>query len=88
MLNWKLTVEGAHPEVEYDDQFGNHVNLVSLDGAQSTTRIVATGEVETENRDGVVGAHATFCPLWLFLRDTPLTEIGNANAAARQRHRR
>jgi transglutaminase-like putative cysteine protease len=76
VLDWKLTVEGAHPEVEYDDQFGNHVNLVSLDGAQSTTRIVATGEVETENRDGVVGAHATFCPLWLFLRDTPLTEIG------------
>jgi transglutaminase-like putative cysteine protease len=49
VLNWSLHVEGAKPEVEYDDQFGNHVNL---------------------------GPHTGFCPLWLFLRDTPLTKPG------------
>jgi transglutaminase-like putative cysteine protease len=75
-LNWTLRVEGAKPEVEYDDQFGNHVNLVSLQGEQQVTRIVAEGEVETEDRNGVIGPHTGFCPLWLFLRDTPRTKPG------------
>lgn len=74
--NWSLHVEGAKPEVEYDDQFGNHVNLVSLEGEQQVTRIVAEGEVETEDRNGVTGPHTGFCPLWLFLRETPLTKSG------------
>jgi transglutaminase-like putative cysteine protease len=73
---WSLRVEGAKPEVEYDDQFGNHVNLVSLQGEQQVTRIVAEGEVETEDRNGVIGPHVGFCPLWLFLRDTPRTKPG------------
>jgi transglutaminase-like putative cysteine protease len=76
VLNWSLHVEGAKPEVEYDDQFGNHVNLVSLEGEQQVTRIVAEGEIETEDRNGMSGAHTGFCPLWLFLRDTPLTKSG------------
>jgi transglutaminase-like putative cysteine protease len=76
VLNWSLHVEGAKPEVEYDDQFGNHVNLVSLEGEQKVTRIVAEGEVETEDHNGVTGPHTGFCPLWLFLRDTPLTKPG------------
>lgn len=75
-LDWSLHVEGAKPEVEYDDQFGNHVNLVSLQGEQKVTRIVAEGEVETEDRNGVIGPHTGFCPLWLFLRDTPRTKPG------------
>ncbi len=74
--NWKLSVEGASPEVEYDDQFGNRVTLVSLDGQQETTRIVATGEVETQDLNGVVGPHAGFAPLWLFLRESPRTKAG------------
>lgn len=76
VLSWALHVEGAKPEVEYDDQFGNHVNLVSLEGEQEITRIVAEGEVETEDRNGVIGPHTGFCPLWLFLRETPLTRPG------------
>ncbi|MDR6669046.1 transglutaminase family protein [Rhizobium sp. 1399] len=76
VLNWSLHVEGAKPEVEYDDQFGNHVNLVSLEGEQQVTRIVAEGEIETEDRNGVTGPHTGFSPLWLFLRDTPLTKAG------------
>ncbi|WP_112943881.1 transglutaminase domain-containing protein [Rhizobium sp.] len=76
VLSWSLHVEGAKPEVEYDDQFGNHVNLVSLEGEQQVTRIVAEGEVETEDLNGVTGPHTGFCPLWLFLRDTPRTKPG------------
>ncbi|WFU07861.1 transglutaminase family protein [Rhizobium sp. CB3090] len=76
VLDWKLKVEGAHPEVEYEDQFANRVTLVSLDGAQDATRIVATGEIETQDLNGVIGQHSGFSPLWLFLRETPRTKAG------------
>lgn len=76
VLGWSLNVEGAKPEVEYDDQYGNHVNLVSLEGEQDMTRILAEGEVETADNNGVTGPHTGFCPLWLFLRETPLTKGG------------
>jgi len=76
VIDWKLTVEGAKPEVEYDDQFGNRATLVSLDGQQDSTRIIASGEVETQDLNGVVGLHQGFSPLWLFLRESPRTKAG------------
>lgn len=76
VLRWKTSVHGAHVEVGYSDHFGNHVDLVSTDGEQTTIRIVAEGEVETENRAGVFGPHKGFVPLWLYLRETPLTKSG------------
>ncbi len=76
VIDWKLTVEGAKPEVEYDDQFGNRTTLVSLDGQQDTTKIIASGEVETQDLNGVIGLHQGFSPLWLFLRESPRTKAG------------
>jgi transglutaminase-like putative cysteine protease len=74
--SWSLEVEGAKTEVSYQDQFDNRTDLVSLDGEQISTRIVASGEIETRDLNGVIGAHTGFCPLWLFLRDTPRTRAG------------
>jgi transglutaminase-like putative cysteine protease len=76
VIDWKLSVEGAKPEVEYDDQFGNRATLVSLDGQQDATKIIASGEVETQDLNGVVGPHQGFSPLWLFLRESPRTKAG------------
>ncbi|SOC42038.1 transglutaminase-like putative cysteine protease [Rhizobium subbaraonis] len=76
VLDWRTTVHGAHVEVGYADHFGNHVDLVSMNADQTTIRIVAEGEVETEDRSGVFGPHQGFVPLWLYLRDTPLTKAG------------
>lgn len=73
---WKTTVQGARLEAGYSDHFGNHVDLVSTDAEQVTIRILAEGEVETEDRAGVFGPHQGFVPLWLFLRETPLTRPG------------
>ena len=74
--NWKTTVQGARVEAGYTDHFGNHVDLVSTNGEQVSIRIVAEGEVETEDRAGVYGPHQGFVPLWLYLRETPLTKPG------------
>lgn len=73
---WKTAVQGAHIEAGYTDHFGNHVDLVSTNAEQVTIRIVAEGEVETEDRAGVFGPHQGFVPLWLYLRETPLTKPG------------
>ncbi|OLP59514.1 transglutaminase [Xaviernesmea oryzae] len=74
VLSWSTEVDGANRQVGYDDQFGNHVELVSIEGEREAIRIIAKGEVETEDRSGVFGAHQSFVPLWLFLRDTPQTK--------------
>ncbi|WP_337269055.1 transglutaminase family protein [Oryzifoliimicrobium ureilyticus] len=76
VLNWRLDVDGAKPEANYEDQYGNHVTLVSVEGEQNTTRITAEGEIYTEDRNGMMGPHVGFCPLWLFLRETSLTKSG------------
>ncbi|MDX3978326.1 transglutaminase family protein [Shinella sp.] len=73
---WATTVHGARLEAGYTDHFGNHVDLVSTNGEQVAIRIVAEGEVDTEDRAGVFGPHQGFVPLWLYLRETPLTKPG------------
>lgn len=74
--DWKTTVQGAHLEAGYTDHFGNHVDLVSTNADQVTIRIVAEGEVDTEDKTGVFGPHQGYVPLWLYLRETPLTKPG------------
>ncbi|AYD01899.1 transglutaminase family protein [Neorhizobium sp. NCHU2750] len=76
VLNWSVSVDGAKIETGYSDQYGNHVELVSIDGGEHTIRITATGEVETIDKAGVFGTHQGFCPLWLFLRETTRTKPG------------
>ncbi|WP_137130440.1 transglutaminase family protein [Rhizobium sp. FY34] len=76
VLSWEVKVDGATQEAGYSDQFGNHVDLVSVVGGERMIRITAKGEVETIDRAGVLGQHQGFVPLWLFLRNTPLTQPG------------
>jgi len=73
VLNWQTEIDGARVEVAYDDHFGNHIQLLSAEGDPHTIRIVAGGEVETENLHGVAGPHVGFAPLWLYRRETHLT---------------
>lgn len=76
VVSWKTGVEGATIEVGYDDHFGNIVHLVEMEGEKGTVRIIAQGEVITEDRAGVLGPHQGNVPLWLYLRDTPRTRPG------------
>ncbi|MDH4440846.1 MAG: transglutaminase family protein [Rhizobium sp.] len=74
--NWTIDVDGAEVQAGFNDQFGNQTHLVSTEGPSRSVRIVATGEVDTEDRAGVFGQHIGYVPLWLYLRDTPLTKPG------------
>ena len=76
VVSWQTSVTGAGREAVYTDHFGNRVELVSInDGGQSIS-IMAMGEIETEERNGVFGPHIGYVPLWLYLRETPLTKAG------------
>lgn len=76
VINWQTSVTGAGSQAVYTDHFGNRVELVSInDGARSIS-IMAMGEVETHDRNGVFGPNVGYVPLWLYLRETPLTKAG------------
>lgn len=76
VLSWQTLVTGAGHQAFYDDHFGNRVELVSVIEGQTTIRIMAQGEVETEETNGVFGPHKGHAPLWLFRRETPLAKPG------------
>jgi transglutaminase-like putative cysteine protease len=76
VLGWGIGIQGGRIEAEYEDHNANWVQLVSIEpGAESLT-ITCEGEVDVEDRAGVVGTHGGFTPLWLFRRSTPLTRAG------------
>jgi transglutaminase-like putative cysteine protease len=76
VLSWQTLVTGAGHQAYYDDHFGNRVELVSVIEGQTSIRIMAQGEVETEELNGVFGPHKGHAPLWLFRRETPLAKPG------------
>ncbi len=78
VLSWGLAVEGAREEVRFVDHFENETRLVAIDGDSQSIGIEASGEIETYNTAGVSGEHRGFAPLWLFRRETRLTEPGEA----------
>jgi transglutaminase-like putative cysteine protease len=73
---WSLTIEGAREEVCFTDHFGNDTRLVSVEGEPHVISVEASGEVETHDTAGVMGAHRGFAPLWLFSAETRLTAAG------------
>ncbi|MEN0099602.1 MAG: transglutaminase family protein [Brucella pseudogrignonensis] len=74
--HWELKIEGGEPEVSYIDGFGNKTDLVQHARNINEIIITASGSVEVEDRVGVLGPVYGYAPLWLFERETPLTEPG------------
>ncbi|MFD1198769.1 transglutaminase domain-containing protein [Brucella gallinifaecis] len=74
--HWELKIEGGEPEVSYIDGFGNKTDLVQH--ARNITEIIitASGRVDVEDRVGVLGPVYGYAPLWLFERETRLTQPG------------
>lgn len=76
VLDWRVSVEGGRQELAFEDHHRNAVDLVNLHGGATRVVVACEGEVEVEDRAGVLGAHGGFAPLWLFGRATPRTEPG------------
>lgn len=75
VISWKSTLTGGDMQVSFDDQFRNRVDLVLMQDAERL-EILSEGEVEVEDRAGVIGAGEALTPLWLYQRRTPVTTPG------------
>lgn len=76
ILAWSMQLEGAVLQLEYDDQNFNHTSLVAVDEGAREVVITCEGQVQTQDKAGVIGHHAGHLPLWAFLGQTPLTRLG------------
>ncbi|MGH1423153.1 MAG: transglutaminase family protein [Pseudooceanicola sp.] len=75
VLSWQSTITGGSHQLSFDDAFRNHVDLVMTEGVDHL-EIHSEGEVEVEDRSGVVGPGLGFAPLWLFRQSTSVTTAG------------
>ena len=71
--SWDLVFDGGQLEASFTDQNQNSVNLISLDAGSKQLSVTAKGQVELRNMNGITGPHSGYAPLWLFLRDTPVS---------------
>ena len=61
-----------------EDPFGNLTHTLALGGPISELEVTVEGEVETEDRHGIVRGTCERFPTGLYLRETPLTEADAA----------
>ncbi len=80
ILSWTVTTDGATEEAEYSDHYANHVTLLNIDPGTDKLEIRVEGTVETINTNGIIGPHPNTLPLWLFERQTELTQPGTGVA--------
>ncbi|MEM8951751.1 MAG: transglutaminase family protein [Pseudomonadota bacterium] len=76
VIEWSIAIEGGRIELDFDDQHNNRVNLVSIDPGNDRITVHCEGEIENNNKTGVIGNHGGFAPLWYFHRTTELTKPG------------
>ena len=68
--NWDVSVAGALLTDTGADAFGNILHLAILKDRHSQVVITATGEVEVEDRNGIVSGLSEQIPLRVYLRQT------------------
>ena len=73
--DWRLDLSVDTTVQRFHDPFGNLTHTFSLDAPISEVSVTATGTVETEERNGIVGETGGRVPPDLYLRDTPPTAL-------------
>ena len=73
VLAWEIVADGIAEAARYTDGFGNRVHLITHCRPYETLSITAAGEVDTFDRNGVVGHLGEVANPRLFLRWTPRT---------------
>ncbi len=78
VLSWAIEADGIENAATYIDGFGNRIHLITHTRPYEMLDITASGEVETFDRDGVVGIIGEAANPRVFLRATPRTESSAA----------
>jgi transglutaminase-like putative cysteine protease len=72
---WRVEIDADCRLDRDEDGFGNITHTFTVDGPVKTMRILAVGEIDTADRQGMIQGAAERFPLNLWLRETPLTRI-------------
>ena len=72
--DWHLEMTEDSVLKPIEDAFGNVMHSIYFEGPLATFSVTAMGEVETEDRNGLVVAGAERMPTALFLRESRLTK--------------
>src|SRR5262249_18373333 len=78
VVNWRIDVSADCRLEPQQDAFGNIIHAFSAGGPISELRLVAEGEVETQDTAGVIRGAVERFPPSLFLRETQLTRADDA----------
>jgi transglutaminase-like putative cysteine protease len=81
VLNWRIDVSADCRLEDHEDAFGNITHAFTVDGPLETLKVLVEGEVETRDTQGIVRGAVERFPPSLFLRETALTQPGEAIAA-------
>ena len=81
VLNWRIDVSADCRLEEHEDAFGNITHAFTVNGPLETLKVQVEGEVETRDTQGIVRGAVERFPPSLFLRETTLTQHGEAIAA-------
>ena len=76
VVSWDVKLHGGKIEADYEDHYGNHVDLVNVDRDATEVTVTASGVVETHDATGILGFVYGRAPLWHFRQQTELTEPG------------
>ena len=75
---WQVEIDGRRLRSTTTDGFGNPCATHTADGPVDGVRIDVRGQVETENRHGVLGQGIELLPPAFFRYETPLTRVDDA----------
>lgn len=75
VVSWAIRAPGIEASLRHTDAFGNIAHLVTVRGHSGALNISAEGEVETEDKSGVVRGMANLIPDAVYLRQTAATQL-------------
>jgi len=80
VVDWRIDVSENCQVGQHEDAFGNLTHVFDCDGPVSELRVLAEGEVDTHDSNGVMRGVIERFPPSLYLRATSLTEVDGAIA--------
>ncbi len=78
VLSWLIEADGIEHAATYVDGFANRIHLITHCRPYEALSFTASGEIETFDRDGMVGNIGEAANPRVFLRATPRTESSGA----------
>lgn len=78
VVDWRIDVSENCQVDQHEDAFGNVTHVFDCDGPVSELRVLAEGEVDTQDTNGVVRGVIERFPPSLYLRETVLTHADPA----------